>query len=613
MAEVDWAGMLAAGDIDGFNEKRGERTRPDLFAADLAGKPLHSVDLSNANAEKSDFTGADLTEANLMRANLSGIDGTGMKLVDVMGLKARFNEAWMDQSDLTGADFSQSAFNSANVQGSKGQYVRFVQAKLKGVNAEDVQWPEADLSEAKLHQGVFRNADLRQVDLTAANGAEIDLSGARMDGAQANECRFPGGKLVGVRLAQARIQRANLSNADLTGADLSAADLTQANLSGANLSQATLRGAVLADANLEGAILEGADLTDADLSGIDPIALGLSEEVVATLSSWGVAWEPDAPWVFTGVSAARRESEVALVWINPEGEDSRSVRWAVLEGDKVEHGVIPVPADAVLDIQVAHDEEGFVAAVLRDRPEGTVLTAYPIQNRALGAARSAPLGYEPVVKPVVRTVEGRVHMLGLARKGPGFVVTDLSGEQPAVVHTQLVQTAQGFLRGQPVLACKGGVVMSVQGGRAARPRRTPEGFPGLRGLVAPLPEQDMLIAMWVEPRVGDRPGGMRLAEIGPRHAPTTEVVDLDAGIVAMDAHAEHDHVRFLWAVADEDGQGPTQLRSLVLPDGQVQVLDAPDDIFEIRMRPGVAALVRIGGEVVLIDPVTARVLARAGA
>ncbi|MBX2799065.1 MAG: pentapeptide repeat-containing protein [Myxococcales bacterium] len=614
MADVDWAAMLASGDVEGFNEKRSERSRPDLFAADLAGKSLRGADLSNANLEKSDLTEADLTDANLTRANLSGIDGTSMKLVDVSALRARFKEAWMDQADLTRADFAQAVLTEANLSQSKGRYVRMAQARLRGCNAEGASWPEVDLSEAKLHQAVLRGADLRNGDFTAASGAECDLSEAILEGAQANEAKFPGANLTGTRLAQARMQRVNLSNANLTGADLSLADLTQANLAGANLTNAILVGAVLADANLEGADLTGAQLAEADLSGLDPAALGLDEEVVESLTAWGVAWNPDAPWVFTSASVARRGDLLAVVWTNPDGEEQRSARWALLSSDGPQaHGVIGVPAEAVLDLQVAASSEGFVVSVLRDRPEGAVVTSYPIRDGQLGAPMAAPLGYEPVVKPVLREVDGRVQMLGLARRGPTLVVTDLGDEGPTPVSSGKVATARGFLRGQPVLACKGDVVIPITGNRAGSPRRTPDGFPGARGLVAPLPGQDMLMAVWVQPRVGNREkGGLRIAGIGPRHAPVAEAVDHNPGVVALDAVIEGEGIRVLWAVGGEDGEGPVVLRSMLLPDGEPQVLDAPDDVFEIRMAPGVAALTRMGGDLVVIDPATGKVLASAG-
>lgn len=611
LAEVDWAAMLAAGDVDGFNEKRGERTRPELFAADLAGLTLHNVDFSNANLEKSDLTESDLTDANLMRANLAGIDGSSMKLVHAVGMRARFKEAWMDAVDLTGADFSQANFGDANLKGSTGAHVRMSQARLRGVDAEGASWPEADLSEAKLHQAVFRGADLSNADLSAATGAEADFSGARLDGVRATEGKFAGARFVEARLGQAVLQRVNLAGADLSGADLSAADLSQANLQGANLTNAILKGAVLADANLTGVVLEGADLTAADLSGLDPVELGLSEEVVANLAAYGVSWDESAPWLFSSVSVARNGNDVAVVWVNPEGDEASSPRWAVWRGQKLSSGVLPIPADSLLDLQITAAGEGFLVAALRDRPEGAVVSALPIENGQLKASRSAPLGYEPAFRPELRATASGVQMLGLARRDNMLVITELSGEAPAIVASSKVPTAQGFLRGHTVLACKGGVVMPLQGNRAGNPRRTPEGFPGLRGFVAPMPDDDLL-AVWAEPRQGRIPGGLRFATMGPRHAPQPEGLTDLAGVVALQGVREGDKLRVLWAEAGDDGLGPSKVRTCLLPGGTPTDLDVADDVTSISMAEGVGALIRLGGELLLIDPSNGKVLAAGG-
>jgi hypothetical protein len=59
------------------------------------------------------------------------------------------------------------------------------------------------------------------------------------------------------------------ANIDLTGADLEGADLSQADLSGTNLTDANLSGANLTEANLSGAQIVDADLSDADLTRAD--------------------------------------------------------------------------------------------------------------------------------------------------------------------------------------------------------------------------------------------------------------------------------------------------------------------------------------------------------
>lgn len=609
---MELAALLIAEDVGAFNAQRSERSRPELFAVELAEKVLHGADLSNANLEKSDLTGTDLTDGNVTRANLSGIDGSGMKLTDALGLRARFKGAWMDGADLSGADLAQADFAEANLERSTGSYIRLSQARLRGCNATGAVWPDADLSEARLHQAIFIKADLRNADLTGATGAEADLSGATLDGILATEAKFPGANWSGARAAQARLMRINLSGADLSGIDLSAADLSNANLSGANLTGAKLTGAVLADANLDGADLTDADLSGADLTGLEPAELGLSDEVIAKLAAYGVSWDPDAPLVFSDVSVARRKNDVAVVWTNPEGDEGRSIRWAIVGRKGIKHGAVPVPASAVLDLQIAATETGFLIVVLRARPEGVVVQVTPLVRGKLGAPRQGVLGYEPQVKPVLEYWGEQLVLLGLARRGPTLVVHDLSAEEPAAIGSDRVGTAQGFLRGQPVLACKGGVVIPVVRGAAGKPRRTPQGFPGSRGLVAPLPDGTDLLAVWVQPRIGDRPGGLRTSVIGARHAPVAESFTRLAGIIGLDALSDPGGVRIVWAVAGDSGDGATSLRTALLPEGDPVDLEAPEDIREVRTGNDVVALVVAGGGLVLMDPRTGKLLGQAG-
>ncbi len=615
MSENDWAALLEAEDVATFNATRSERTRLDLFAADLPEKKLPGIDLTRVRLEKADLTSSDLTDAILREADLSGIDGSQMKLADAIAHRANFREAWLDGVELSGADFTQAAFSGANLAGSSGTYVRFSQAKLRDVDATGARWPDVDLVEAKLHQAKLVDADLHNADLTGASGAEVDFSGANLDNSVATEARFPGGRFVGTRLGQARWMRANLANADLSGADLSAADFSEANLSGANLTGANLSGAVLADANLSGAILEGADFTGADLSGLDPIDLGLSDEVAATLVASGVPWNEDAPWIFERLSVARRGSRVAIVWVNLDGEELQSARYAILSGDDVvSSGVVPVPAASVVDLRIVGTgepgEEGdFLVVVVRDRTEGTLLTAYPLIAGADGASpglrppRSGPLGYRLASRPVVRGGPSP-QMLGLAERGPTLVVHDLTADPPEPMGSATVKTAQRFLAGHPVIWCKSGVVMRVDGARPGPPRSLPEGFSDRRGLVAPVESREGLQAVWVEPRVRNLPGGVRTAAVGPRHAPEPTILGTLAGVTALGSAVEDGGLRVVWAEAGDDGEGPALVKSVRLPDGEPAFLDVPDDVMAIHCAPGVAAFVTDSGELLALDPAT---------
>jgi uncharacterized protein YjbI with pentapeptide repeats len=613
VADEDWLALLQSGDVDTFNGRRTERTRIEIFAEDLSGLKLVGVDLSAATLEKSDFTGTDLTDANLVKANLSGIDGSEIVLRDAMAMRSRFQDAWMDRADLTEADFTEADLADANLERSTATGARFVKARLRGVKAAGANWAGCDLTGAKLHGAALTGIDLRNAELAEATFGEVDLTNARLDAARGAGAKFGQAKLGGARLVGAVLPNANFVQADLTGADLSAADLSRANFTGANLTNAVLRGAVLADANLDGAVLTGADLAEADLSGLDPASLGLGEAAIARLSGFGVAFDADAELVFQDVSVARVGDVVAVVWPNPEGEppppppevegeepappeEPRTWRFAVFgpKGSKVV-GVLPVPGNTVLDGQVVAFAGAFRVVLTRSRPEGPVLVVAPLGlDGVLGGAKSAPLGYEPAVRPVVRVMGERLRMVGLARQGPTVVVHDLTAE-PAPVRSDRLPTARGFLE-HPVLACKGEVVVPIGRLGPEAPRRTPAGFPGT--VAAALPLGDDLLAVWAVDKQGRTPGGVRWSRIGKRHAPTEEVLDTRTRVIALavppvagplDAEAQ---VHAFWLVADEKAGRISLLRAM-LPDGEPESLATSDDAMELA--GGVDCLAVVGG------------------
>jgi len=88
----------------------------------------------------------------------------------------------------------------------------------------------------------------------------VDLTGARLRGAN-----LANADLRGANFAGNDLREANLSYADLTNAILSDAVITNANLSGANLSKANLWWANLWNSNLSGATLFAAELWHANL------------------------------------------------------------------------------------------------------------------------------------------------------------------------------------------------------------------------------------------------------------------------------------------------------------------------------------------------------------
>ncbi len=596
--------LLEAGDVQGFNARRDDVARLELFAADLAEKNLTGVDLSRANCDKSDFTETDLSDSTLYGASMTGIDGTGMKMVNAMAMKLRLKEAWMDNCDLSEADLSQANLKDANVEGSIGVGVILSNAKLRGLNAKNVKWQDCELVEATAHKADFTDADLSRADFTALHGADMIFNGAKLDSVVANQARLAGSLFQGASLVGARFVGANLQGVDFTGADLSNADLTGANLSGALLQGAKIAGAVLVDACLDNVMFVGLDLTDVDLAGVDPTPLLLSDEQLEQVAAVGVDAPLDAPVIVRSPVVARNGKAVAIVWENPDTDESKSLRYVVVEGKKTPRaGVIPLPADRVMARALVGRGDGFDLVALRERPGGVGLSAYHLAtDGVLMGGVSANLGYDPTVWPILTADDQGISLWGLARRGPTLVLHRETPEGLAAVRSWKVPTARGFLgRHHLVLACKGDVLMVAGPRGAGQPRRTPNGFPGKRGTAVPVADE-RVFCVWDTPRRGEMdPGGLRFAWLERRGSPQEEVLSLVADVLSLDALNDGDQVCVAWVESDGKTGSAWMCR---LPGGMPEQLGDIDAraVWLARDETGVSAvLATASGGVAVVD------------
>ena len=595
---MELAELLRQGDVEQFNATRGQRSRLELFAEDLAEAKIAGADLSGANLEKSDLTEADLTDCNLVKANLQDIDAGEASFQDVLGLRIRLRGAWLEKADLTGADFSQGTLKEAMLVETRGEALRLCRTHLGGVDAKRAVWPEADFSEAKFPKADFEGADLRRVILSEASGPEANFTGAKLDGALGADTRLPGANLTGASLVGVRLLGANLAGANLTNADLTNSDLTRANLAGATLTGARLTGAVLANTSLDDVDLSGVDLTGVDLTGLDPRMLGLDDAQIEGLATYGVEVVEDAPLRFASIATAHRDGVTAIVWINKDGEaeaegepEPASVRWALVSGDDMVHGVFPVSPREIRARTMLVSGEGFEAVLLHDRPGGMSVVRYPISiDGRPGRPTVHPVGYEPSVIPRYRVQGDALFMWGIARRGPTLVVQRITEGEATPVYSRRIPTAQSFTgRHHQVLSCKGGVVMAMGAEGPGDPKRTPEGYPG-RLSSAVTYASGTIRLFWVDPPIAeDEPGFIRTAEIGRRKGDLVSTVATSDAVVALDAVVVGDRCLVAWIDAPKASLLNTVLRVQELggtartidlggmPVGSCSFADSPSD------------------------------------
>jgi len=576
--------LLQAGRVDEFNGARDAAGNLEFFAAELGEANLTGADLSGVNLDKSDLTGAILRDVTLNRTSLVGIDGEGLDLSGAFGLRPRLREAWLENAKLNQADMSRGDLTEAVLNGSTAPGAVLAGARLKACEAKGAKWAGVNLREANLKQGDFSSADLAGADLQEARAANASFEGATLHnvaapGASFQLANFTGASMVG----------ANLSGANLAEANLTEANLSEANLSGANLSGAVLKGAKLNGANLANACLDGLDLSEteleaADLTGIDTSDLRLSDEQVEGLAASGWAYDPDAPMSFVEPSVGRSGDSIAVLWINLDTPETASVRWLLRSGESTHAGVLPLAPKTVLVRSVCAVEGGFSLVLVQERANGYAAVRYPLSlSGERGAAVVTPLGYEPGVVPVIRSEAGEVWMWGLARRGPTMVIHRDTEDGFAVVHSKKLSTARGFLgRCHPVLACKGGVVVSFDGVRAGAPLRTPDGYPSR--VSATVPDGTSVVAVWAVEKAPRRPAGLLTSRLGSRGAPVVEYL-VQASIMCVDAWSSGGTVYIAWAEIAGDELGPARLGVAELG-GEPRYLALDTDVEELQFAEG---------------------------
>ena len=397
----------------------------------------------------------------------------------------------------------------------------------------------------------------------------------------------------------ARLDGVNLSGANLTGANLQAADLSRVNLTGAILDGVTLTGACLADACLDGLDLSQITFDQVDLTGLDPAALGLSAEQIDSLSNYGSVFDPDAALVVEDPVSARNGSAVAIIWTNSDSEETRTIRWAVMtDGTPSKSGVLPLSEETVLGTSILSLDEGFLLLILQQRPSGVSLVQMPLSvDGRLGAARTDSLKYAPAVNPVYRRVNGHLLVIGMAHRGPTVILQLVTPDELKVFHSSKVATGRGFMsRHDPVLACKGDVVMLVGSKGPGAPVRTPDGFPGNKGIVTP--HQGKLVAFWHVDVPSDEPTGMiQAAELGGRQGLNVRQVHQTRQILSLDAASNAEGIWIAWV---QPGSRPlsTDAYRMLWPDGDIEKLDCKGAIprtirfaLDVEMKSGTPGVV----------------------
>jgi len=554
---MDLLALLTEGKVEEFNERREHGVRLDLFAADLAGLNLKGVNLTGANLQKADLSKTDLSEAELTQTDLSGADLTEANLSGISGMRSKWRDAYLGNANLSDADLVGADLTEADLTSAKA--------------------PRTLLSGARLKRAILQKTDLSAADLAEARLQDADLTGANLEGAQMRE----------VDLSRATLKMAKLGATDLTRARLNNSDLSEANLQGASLTSADLTEAILQGANVTGTDFTRADFTGADLTGCD-LSKAITEEAeldpgVAGSSTSTVPETETAAIYVEDPKLATNGQKIAAIWENPDANGKPRIRIAHgRSGGKFSGklGTIPAPADLAVSSNLTPCGDGFMALTVLERPGGNSLHLCAIgRGGSVGTPRSFKLGYTPVVRPMIREVDGQLYLYGIARQGPTVCVHRIDEDGLVPTLTKTMPTARGFVGGQhPTLLSKGGVLIEVGTQRLGEPMRAPASFPG-RNCVA-CPVQGGLALAWLPS--GER--GFRFAIARPGDAPEESKVLPKEEIGNIDAVGNGDDAFVVFTRQPDGPSKPVSAWYAQLPGGKPELLlETEEDIFGVHV------------------------------
>jgi hypothetical protein len=145
---------------------------PDLGSADLSGRNLEHIDLSDADLHHATLNGAILNGANLASANLSDAELHGAWL-----MLAKLPSANLQEAYCHSANFNHAILAGANLRGTT-----FRAADLQMANLDGADLTGANLLRANLAAASLRDADLSHANLLRAQLVDTDLHNATLNG-----------------------------------------------------------------------------------------------------------------------------------------------------------------------------------------------------------------------------------------------------------------------------------------------------------------------------------------------------------------------------------------------------------------------------------------------
>lgn len=264
--------------------------------------------------------------------------------------------------------------------------------------------------------------DLSKARLVGANLSGADFSNANFTQAQLLKADLSYAKLTGAQLVAADFWKADLSRCDASGADLSASKFLDTNLSWSNFTGANFWRADLSDADLT-----GADLSEARLSRTLLVGTYISQAIFYNCHIYGLS-----VWDIKGVPALQ-QNLIITPWdqaaITVDDLEVAQFIYLLLKNEKLKSIIDTLTSKVVLILGRFTEERKAVLDAIREELRNHNLT--------------------PVVfdfdKPVNKDITGTVETLARMAR---FIIADLT--DPSSIPHELA-TVIPFLRTTPVL------------------------------------------------------------------------------------------------------------------------------------------------------------------
>ncbi len=218
---------------------------------------------------------AELAGGNFDGADVSpGAKGRAAGEADGLDLRGRvmtgagLRSANLSYADLRETDLSEAQGSGLRLRGAQLESTLLTGADLVGADLTEVSAGEANFAGALLEDAHMGRGQFRFASFAGAILEGADLTEADLWGANFGRAALDRAVLRRARLDESSFAEAQMPGADLQHATLRRADLTRAQMENANLREAVLDGANLSGADLTGASLPNLSLMGCDLTGV---------------------------------------------------------------------------------------------------------------------------------------------------------------------------------------------------------------------------------------------------------------------------------------------------------------------------------------------------------